>query len=195
LNLKATPSSDHPLATRAAYREPRIKTYGFEKMTDLSMFEISAGRAAMGSLGLALCSMGDEGAPFHLVFSLVSSEGLEFCLVTQRPWAKVIRKHMDLYIAGGAETVIRETAAVELVFFQGPHFGDRYGILDATVRALACKGIRMKAVVCSGACVYIVLPEGKSGEAVKVLSESFEIPGASQSTRHQPMVSDERENH
>jgi aspartokinase len=179
LNLKATPSSGHPLATTAVYREPRIKTYGFEKMTDLFLFEISAGRTAMGSLGLALCSMGDEGAPFHLVFSLVSSEGLEFCLVTQRPWAKVIRKHMDLYIPGGAETVIRGTAAVDLVFFQGPHFGDRYGILDATVRALARKGITIKGTVCSGACIYIVLPEGKSEEAVKALCESFEIPGAS----------------
>jgi aspartokinase len=179
LNLKATPSSGHPLATTASYREPRIKTYGFEKMTGLSMFEISAGWAEMGSLGLAFCSMGDEGAPFHLVFSLVSSEGLEFCLVTQHSRAKVIRKHMDLCIPGGAETAIRRTSSVELVFFQGPHFGDRYGILDATVRALACKGTKIKATVCSGACIYIVLPEGKSAEAVKALSESFEIPGAS----------------
>jgi aspartokinase len=178
LNHKATPSSGHPLATTAAYREPRIKTYGFEKMTDLSLFEISAGRADMGSLGLAFCSIGDKGAPFHLVFSRVSSEGLELCLVTQRPWAKVIREHMDLCIPGGAEAVILGSSSAELVFFQGPHFGDRYGILDVTVRALAYKGITIKATVCSGACIYIVLPEGKSEEAVKALRESFEVPGA-----------------
>jgi aspartokinase len=178
LNLKATSSSVHPLATRAAYRERRIKTYGFEKIKDLSMFEISASKASMGSLGLAFFNMGDEGAPFHLVFSLVSSEGLAFCIVTQRPWAKVIRKHIDLCIPGGAETVIRETAAVELVFFQGPHFGDRYGILDAAVRALASKAIRVKAMACSGACVYIVLPDGRSEEAVKALRKFFEIPEA-----------------
>jgi aspartokinase len=179
LNLKATPSSAHPLATTAAYREPRVKTYGFEKMTDLSLFEMNAGRAGMDSLGLAFCGMGDEGAPFHLVFSWVSSEGLEFCLVTQRPWAEMIREHMDRCVPGGAEAVIRQTSSVELVFFQGPHFGDRYGILDTTVRALACKGITIKAAVCSGACIYVVLSEGKSEEAVKALCESFEIPEAS----------------
>jgi aspartokinase len=166
------------LETTAAYREPRIKTYGFEKMTALSLFEISGSKADMGSLGLAFCSMADRGVPFHLVFSPSSSEGLEFWLITQRPWAKVIREHIDLCIPGGTETVIRRTSSVELVFFQGPHFGDRYGILDTTVQALACKGITVKATVCSGACIYIVLPEGKSDEAIKALRESFEIPQA-----------------
>jgi aspartokinase len=133
----------------------------------------------MGSVGLAFCNMGDKGAPFHLVFSRVSPEGLELCLVIQLPWAKVVREHMDLCIPGGADAVIRRASSVELVFFQGPHFGDRYGILDVTVRALACKEITIKATVCSGACIYIVLPEGKSEEAVKALRESFEVPGAS----------------
>jgi aspartokinase len=178
LNHKATPSLRHTLETTAAYWEPRIKTYGFEKMTDLSLFELSVDWATMGSLGLAFCNMGDKGAPFHLVFSLVSSEGLDFCLVTQRPWAKVIREHMDRCIPGGAEAVIRQTSSAELVFFQGPHFGDRYGILDMAVRALGYEGLTIRAAVCSGACIYIVLPEGKSEEAVKALREVFEVPEA-----------------
>lgn len=37
----------------------------------------------------------------------------------------------------------------------------------------------MMAVVCSGACIYIVLPEGKSEEAGRVLAETFEIPKVS----------------
>jgi hypothetical protein len=37
----------------------------------------------------------------------------------------------------------------------------------------------MMAVVCSGACIYIVLPEGRSEEAVRVLAETFEIPKVS----------------
>ena len=65
----------------------------------------------------------------------------------------------------------------EMVFFQGPHFGDRYGILDAAVRGLAARRVKMTAAACSGACIYIVLPEGKSeGAAVAALSEVFEIP-------------------
>jgi len=34
----------------------------------------------------------------------------------------------------------------------------------------------MTAAACSGSCIYIVLPEGKSEEAVAALSEVFEIP-------------------
>ena len=41
----------------------------------------------------------------------------------------------------------------------------------------------MTATACSGSCIYIVLPKGKSEEAVLALSEVFEIPKASSHKR------------
>lgn len=169
---------DNTLETKAAYWEPRVKTYGFQRMTGLSLIEITVRTAGIDSLGQAFCRLGDAGVGFHLVFSRPSSRGLEVCLLVTAQWAKVIEEHMQKLVEG-ADKVVGRTSPAEMVFFQGPHFGDRYGILDAAVGGLAARGIRMTATVCSGSCIYIVLPEGKSEEAVLALSEVFEIPRAS----------------
>lgn len=166
------------LETKAAYWEPRIKTYGFQRMTGLSLVEMTVPRAGIESLGSAFCRLADAGVGFHLVFSRTSFRGLEVSLLVTAQWAKVIEEHMQGLMEDANKVILRISAS-EMVFFQGPHFGDRYGILDAAARGLAARGIGMKATVCSGSCIYIVLPEGKSEEAVLALSEIFEIPRAS----------------
>ena len=40
----------------ASYWEPRIKTYGFQKVVDLSLVEVTPGQGGMESLGLAFHS-------------------------------------------------------------------------------------------------------------------------------------------
>jgi aspartokinase len=65
---------------------------------------------------------------------------------------------------------------VELISFQGPHFADRYGIADSAFKALDNQGIPIIIAACSGAAVYIVLPENKLHEARFFLSEAFEVP-------------------
>jgi len=176
---------DKTLETRAAYWESRIKTYGFQRVTDLSLFEITVGRARIDSLGRALCRLGDAGIGFHLVFSRTSLRGLEVSLLVTAQWAKVIEERMQEFVEG-TDGVTRRTSPAEMVFFQGPHFGDRYGIVDTALRALAAKGIKMTATACSGSCIYIVLPEGQSEEAVVALSEVFDIPRASSHKRSVP---------
>jgi len=174
------------LETRAVYWEPRIKTYGFQTVADLSLFEITVRRAKIDSLGRVFCRLGDAGVSFHLVFSRFSSRGLEVCLLAPVQSAKVIEEHMQELVEGTDE-VIGRTSPAEMVFFQGPHFGDRPGIVDTALRALKARGIKMTATACSGSCIYIVLPEGKSGEAVAALSEVFEIPRASSQKRSVPV--------
>jgi aspartokinase len=168
---------DKTLETRAAYWESRIKTYGFQRLTDLSLFEMTLGRARIDSLGRAFCRLGDAGVGFHLVSSRPSSQGLEVLLLAPAQWTKVIEGHLQ-ELTEGTEKVMGQTSAAEMVFFQGPHFGDRSGIVDTTLRALAARGVQMTAMACSGSCIYLVLPEGQSEEAVAALSEVFEIPKA-----------------
>ncbi len=185
LNHGAFSLLDKTLETRAAYWEPRIKTYGFQRIVDLSLFEISVRRARIESLGRAFCRLGDAGVGFHLVFSRSSSQGLELVLLAPAQGAKVIEDHMQEVVEDTDKGVGR-TSPAEMVFFQGPHFGDRCGIVDTALRALAARGIKMTATACSGSCIYIVLPKGKSEEAVLALSEVFEIPKASSHKRSTP---------
>jgi aspartokinase len=146
-------------------------------MTGLSLLRMTVRQAEMESLGQAFCRLGEDGASFLLVFSLRRGQALEVCLVVTAERAGMIQKRVEECLAG-TDTPVRPGLPSEMVFFQGPHFGDRYGILEAAVRGLAARRVKMTAAACSGACIYIVLPEGKSEEAVAALSEVFEIPRA-----------------
>lgn len=176
---------DKTLETRAAYWESRIKTYGFQRVTDLSLFQIAVDRARIDSLGRAFCRLGDAGVGFHLVSSRPSSRGLEVLLLAPAQWTKVIEEHMQEF-AEGSEKAMERTSPAEMVFFQGPHFGERYGIVDTTLQALTARGVQMTAMACSGSCIYVVLPEGRSEEALLALSEVFEIPKAASHRRSMP---------
>ena len=171
------PFLDDALETKAAYWESRIKIYGFQRMAGLSLLNIMVHSRDMEPLGQAFCRLGEEGVGFLLVFSRRRGQALEVCLVVTAQQARVIEERVEEFL-GGAEKAVRSGVPAEMVFFQGPHFGDRYGILEAAVRGLAARRVKMTAAACSGACIYIVLPEGKSEDAVAALSEVFEIPRA-----------------
>jgi len=169
---------DDALETKAAYRESRIKTYGFQRIAGLSLLRMTVHSEDMESLGEAFCRLGEAGADFLLVFSQRRGQASEVCLVVTAQWARVIEDRVEEFLAG-TDKAVRPGVPAEMVFFQGPHFGDRYGILEAAVRGLAARRVKMTAAACSGSCIYIVLPKGKSEEAVAALSEVFEIPRAS----------------
>jgi aspartokinase len=177
---------DETLETKAAYWESRIKTYGFQRITDLSLFEIAVDRTGIDSLGQVFCRLGDAGVGFHLVSSRPSSRGLEVLLLAPAQWTKVIEEHMQEFVGDNGKAM-ELTSPAEVVFFQGPHFGDRPGIVDTTLQALTARGVRMTAMACSGSCIYIVLPAGRSEEALLALSEVFEIPRASSQKRSAPV--------
>jgi aspartokinase len=145
-------------------------------MAGLSLLKIPVEREQMEALGQAFCRLGEEGAGFVLVFSQRRGEILEIGLVVTAPWAKVMEDRLGEVLAGQG---VRSCVPAELVFFYGPHFGDRHGILDAAVKGLAARRVKMTAAVCSGSCIYLVLPEGNAEAAVAALSEVFEIPRAS----------------
>jgi aspartokinase len=83
---------------------------------------------------------------------------------------------MDKKINLGSEKEIYLSSPVELISFQGPHFADRYGIADSAIKALDNQGIPILIAACSGAAVYLVLPENKLHEARPLLAEAFEVP-------------------
>jgi aspartokinase len=163
----------------ASYWEPKIKTYGFQKMVDLSLVEVTPGTDGMESLGLALHSLGEEGIDFQLVFSSSAPEKSGRCFfLTGRSGLEKLSELKRQDRAGADKGSFRVVSSVELVLFQGPHYGDRFGVADASLRALATEGLGVLATVCTGSCVYLVVPEGTAEGVVSALSESFDVPRA-----------------
>ena len=165
------------LEVTASYWEARIKTYGFHRLTDLSLFKLTLDSRELPLFGRALCRRGEEGIPLVLTFSWGLSQGLAACFVVPRAFAGPSGLGTPSPRPVSGQKAVR-ALPVEVVYFYGPHFGDRYGIAEAALKALATSGIRPTATACSGSCVYLVLREGQSEEAVHALSRTFEIPKA-----------------
>ena len=159
----------------AAYWEPQIKTYGFQKTAGLLLVGMKGSVETLDCLGQELARLGDLGIPFHLAFSQASEGGLiSLYLLIQPEWEKNLMEPVRPGSSVGMEVI----SQVDLVSFQGPHFGERFGILDAAFQALSSKKIRVIASVCSTSCVYLVLEAGQGGRAALALSEAFDVPKA-----------------
>lgn len=159
----------------AAYWEPQIKTYGFRENTGLLLIEMKVSADRLDSLGQELVHLGDLGIRFSLVFTHFSEGGpVTLYLLIQREWEKDLMEHVLPTSPVGIEVI----SPVDMISFQGPHFGERFGILDAAFQALSSKKIRVIASVCSMSCVYLILETGESERAASALSEAFNVPKA-----------------
>ena len=172
------------LEITASYWEARIKTYGFHRLTDVRLFGVDAGSRDLSRLGHALRDMGEEGIPLVLTFAQGSLQGLSVRFVVPSVFEGRVQDRLK-GVFGTKGEGWAQALPVEVIYFYGPHFGDRFGIAEAALRSLAGSGIQAMGAACSGSCVYLVLPEGRSEEAVGALSKTFHIPKAPARKEHE----------
>ena len=165
------------METFAVYWEPKPKTYGFKEVIDLSLLNIEIKPGKMSQWGLMLMELADLDFGFHLILAKYSThQKFRLYILLEKPWADHVLSYIGRKIDLDSEKDFHLTYPVELISFQGPHFGDRYGIADTAFKALDGQGVPILITVCSGAAVYIVLPEKKLKEARPLLLEAFEVP-------------------
>ena len=165
------------METIAVYWEPKPKTYGFKEVVDLSLMNVEITPGEMGQWGLWLMELADLNIGFHLILAKYSAhQKLRLYILLEKFWADSVLSHIDKRIDLESEKDFHLTSPVELISFQGPHFGDRYGIAHTAFKALDDQGIPILVAACSGAAVYIVLPEQKLQEVKPRLAEAFEVP-------------------
>ena len=165
------------METIAVYWEPKPKTYGFKEVADLSLMNIEIKPEEMGQWGLWLMELADFNIGFHLILAKYSThQKLRLYILLEKFVADIVLSHIDKRIDPESEKYFHLTSPVELISFQGPHFGDRYGIAYSAFKALEDRGVPILIAACSGAAVYIVLPEKKLQDARPLLLEAFEVP-------------------
>lgn len=165
------------METIAVYWEPRVKTYGFNEVTDLSLLELILEPEQMAEISFRLQELGNFGISFFLVLAQnFGDQRLWLYLLAKYQWEEKIMAQLLQVLGGDPGESIRVTAPVGLIYFQGPHFGDRHGIADSAFGALAKEAIPVLAAGCSASSIYLVLPEERLGEGGKLLAEAFELP-------------------
>jgi hypothetical protein len=165
------------LETIAVYWEPRIKTYGFNSVNDLALLELASHPEQIADLGLGLQDLGDLEMRLFLVLAQhTGDQELRVYLLVEHQCEKTIIDHVHPIIGGNLGESIRVTSPVGLLYFQGPHFGDRYGIADSAFGALNRKSIPVLAAGCSASSIYLVLPQERLKESKALLTKAFELP-------------------
>jgi hypothetical protein len=168
---------DPVLETIAVYWEPIIKTYGFMEKTGLTLVRFSCPNDRMADWGLRIQDWARAGDEFVLVAgSNLNGETLQFNFLFEGPGVARYQAVLDRWTAEEPSLSLQVHRPVELIYFHGPHYGDRYGIAHAALNALAGRGVPVLTMACTGASVYLVLPEGMTGPAREGLGRAFQTP-------------------
>ena len=166
------------METIAVYWEQRIKNYGFQSITGLSLLDLSFPVERMDRWGLALKELNRESDRFYFVLSQTTDRDvLRMLILVEGKTLDNILAEADRLTNGHPRPFIQTSTPVEAVHFQGPHFGDRYGVADAAFQALAEAAVPILAAGCAGSSVYLVLPDGRGREAIAALSQNFDAAG------------------
>ncbi len=165
------------METIAVYWEPVIRVYGFEVVEDVDLIRVRLPAASSHLVGQQISRFGADGASFILVvLQYIDPQWVEFCCVVKK------NCHQDLIdmLAEDITTVsglaIDSQLGVEALFFHGPHFQDRYGIIAAAMEVVTDQGTKLHLAGCAGTSVYLITPAGAAEGTKKSLAAAFTIP-------------------
>ena len=165
------------METIPVYWEPKIKTYGFNRVDNLSLLELVFDSKQIADLGIGVQKLGDLGIRLLLVLAqYLSDKELHIYIIFKRQWEKKIIANVSHAMGVDFDEAMHITSPVGLIYFQGPHFGERYGIAGSAFGALSRKSISILAAGCSASSIYLVLPEERLEESETLLAEAFESP-------------------
>lgn len=165
------------METIAVYWEPHIKTYGFQQVPDVCLLEFTVDVDQADTWGRRLCTLDSAGTGF--LFTMAQNQDgrrLRFYLCFGLSKKEHMMEQMKRVADDQEHKLFHVSAPVELLYFHGPHFGDRYGIAHAALTVLARERIPVLLAGCSVSSIYLVLPEGASPRAMEFLAENFEKP-------------------
>lgn len=167
------------METIAVYWESRIKTYGIRIRKDLVFIRLQIPSNQMAAWGSRLQRESRKNSGFVLATgAMANSEIMEAGLLFDPSESMPDRGHALQKIGNGFSAGPAEQRPVDLLYFQGPHFSDRYGIAHAAFELLGCLGVPVVAGTCSGSCVHIIVDAGYADRAADALSKKFYVPGA-----------------
>jgi aspartokinase len=160
------------METLAVYWESRIKTYGFQRVTDLALIELSYPAHAIKSLGEILSHRDLNALRAPFIVAQESDHGISFIFCLPDKQGKDFHASLEKALSPISH---RYSYPVGIIFFHGPHYGERYGIADAAFSALSKADITIIVSGCSSSSVYLVLPQDDLDKAEEVLTETFEV--------------------
>ena len=165
------------METIAVYWEPKVRTYGFQVQENLRVWLLDIRADRLGDWGERLAGIGDAELSYRWLMAQPGEAGrTTLWLICDDAGAERVARFIEAQTPADGDFGAELHAPVDVVFFQGPHYGDRYGIADFTCKALQAQQIPLLAMICCVNSVNLVLPAQWGAKAKALLSEEFIIP-------------------
>lgn len=162
--------------TCAAYVEDKIKTYGFKVQKNLDLFHLILDYDNLDEMGNKISRLEESGACFYFALGHTESDNQISLFFITDPLRKETARFIQEISRSRSLKDLSITNNMELITFQGPHFGDRYGIADKALTTLSNASIPVLLAGCTGACICLVFSLGMASKAINALSLTFEKP-------------------
>lgn len=162
--------------TAASYWEPVIKIYGSSIKTDLELASLRISDTEMATLSTQLCCSEDNHGFFELIVAHPIKQGaLQLVVLYEKDRRKSVYKLLAGLIRN-IDACLVENPPVELLYFHGPHFQDRFGVADAVFGSLQKHQIKILAAGCTGTSIYLVTHKDMAHVAAGILTDIFYTP-------------------
>ncbi len=169
----------------ASYQEKNPKVYALEWQRKLGLLLLSLPPEELGALGRALRAFAaqDKASASLAVGSVQGPAGfhLSFAvpLVAREDFSRLVGSKVP-------QATLGEIPAVALFSMNGPHFGDRYGIVSELLAAFDRDGIPLLALGCSIASICGVVAADQVAPATRCIQDCFEVPSIIDRTEKSP---------
>lgn len=164
------------METIAVYWEERIKVYSITVKKGLCLATLDFPYHAFENISSCVRNLEQQINRFELVTYQGGEEQGEFFLLLEESHIESLESHLQTEQILHPPTQLRFSAPVDLLYLHGPHFQDRYGILDTAVRAFTTNNITIICSGCAGTSMYLILPAGIGDVGHKILTDTFIIP-------------------
>ncbi|MCF8128613.1 MAG: hypothetical protein K9N10_08860 [Deltaproteobacteria bacterium] len=165
----------------ASYQETHPKVYGLECQDHQELLHITLESSSMKVLGAAFEGISRNGLDLTFLVASRSRDeapSMDLCLpLTTRGSNKEIIAHILKPSRVGV------TDPVGTFSMNGPHFGDRYGIVRDLLKALETAGVDLLGLSCTIASITGVVPSSQLPRTVEAIQKAFDVPSILKTVR------------
>lgn len=161
----------------ASYQEKKPKVYGLEWQDEQALLHVKLDSSHISTMGNVLKDFAKLGLILSFFISRPSKDknkgNLFFCLPESNNYNYIgmIQKLLP-------ESSTIEDLSVASFSMNGPHFGDRYGIVSELLMALDKVQVELLGLSCSIHSITGVLPADQIHSAIEAIQGCFEVPSA-----------------
>ena len=159
----------------ASFQEQRPKVYGLEYQDNQEFLLVKLNTRSIADFGTSFKEFARLG--LNLTFLSTSpseekrKEKVAFCLpVTENC------SYIQMINGIIPQADIQSRAPVSTFAMNGPHFGDRYGIISELLISLENRGVDLLGLSCTIASITGVVPSSHTASAIEAIKGCFDIP-------------------